>query len=322
MTRVPVVSRSKSSARVVIAVIAMLVGVATALTVAAPAAHATTNVFTETFETCTASGEPMIVPNAGGTMTVGVWLGASPNLGDCGWNPSGQAWLTTYVSGTAFPSGTKAAWLNEGSELAAPGVIHRTIGGLIAYREYRVGVIGWTDNIDAATALGVDVSAPGVVTQNLNLPMAAGSGQQSISTTFCAQASSLDVSLHQNGSSSASPVVDNVTVVETGAQCGKSNQVPLNNCVRVPASPNGIPLRGTTRLLSGNCVTNAGQRVSVKVSCQIRLRGDLRVCALGKTRNGSTVLRTYGRHAKIRITWSAPEAGNYSAYRYVSNYRI
>ncbi|HAM22562.1 MAG TPA: hypothetical protein DCQ04_09875 [Actinobacteria bacterium] len=84
--------------------------------------------------------------------------------------------------------------------------------------------------------------------------------------------------------------------------------------------PKSIPLEGKRLVLKAKTVTNAGQKVKVSAKCTSRNRGDLTYCRLIRTSGGSTVLKTYGYHLKIRLVWKAPAANGYAAYKKVKYY--
>ncbi len=98
-------------------------------------------------------------------------------------------------------------------------------------------------------------------------------------------------------------------------------QRPLDKCVLVPKR---IPLRGTTKLLKKQCITNAGKRVRVAVSGSVaRPQGSLdrpyyRVI---RKANGAVFLQTRGYPLRLRIRWSAPATGDYLAYKRIAKYR-
>lgn len=95
-------------------------------------------------------------------------------------------------------------------------------------------------------------------------------------------------------------------------------QVPTAGSVFVPTK---LARQGSKKIASANPVTNAAQKVRVKVSCKVSTRGDLRVCSKVKTKKG-TFVRTYGVPAKVRITWSAPAVEGFTAYRQVQSYKV
>lgn len=101
----------------------------------------------------------------------------------------------------------------------------------------------------------------------------------------------------------------------------RAAQKPLRGCVTAPPTPKGVPRKGTVRLERPRCVSNAGQRVHVAVSCPRRTRGDLPYCRVFTRPDRSTWLRTYGYRVKLRITWSAPGTKAYAPYRLVRKYR-
>ncbi|MEI6620653.1 MAG: hypothetical protein WCP28_01925, partial [Actinomycetes bacterium] len=116
-------------------------------------------------------------------------------------------------------------------------------------------------------------------------------------------------------------------------------QTPAGSCI-TPGGTKSIPRFGTKRLAKPACKTNAGQTVGISVAAA--LRSGLRVYSLYcKKTNGSTTatsatkyhngsryckrgalrIRTYGKHLRIRVVWSAPALGDFTPYRMTSNYR-
>lgn len=181
-----------------------------------PAAAAVTTVWTEDFSGCSspsggtyeasgtatakASGSPIVVD-----------LYNSALLSCPGWTATGQAWMAVYRSGGSFPgSATRAAWLNE----SPSGSISRSLTGLTVGRQYRITADAWTDNKDAATALGLETS-----TAQLSMSMAAGTGVQQIAVSFCASSATETIRLFENGGSESSPVVTNITLEDMGRSC-------------------------------------------------------------------------------------------------------
>lgn len=138
-------------------------------------------------------------------------LVACPN-----WTFSVSAWLARWRTGTTFPgSAAQAIWLNEYAAINGPkGSMSRSLTGLTVGHTYRVSVQAWTDNKTEVTALGLTFGPTSV-----SFPLAAGSGPQSISSDVCATSSALTLSLYENGSTVASPVVTNVELVDLGTPC-------------------------------------------------------------------------------------------------------
>ncbi len=245
----------------------------------APAQAVETTVFSEDFESCTTDqtipfdpidgidNEPygMADGNIDRTSTakalatpisVQLYIGT---LSCAGWTPRSQAWLTVHDSGAgsgpAFPSGTKAVWLNEGGP---SGGITRTVTGLSVGETYRVSVKAWTDNADGATALGVDVT--GGSTISMNLVMAAGSGIQPVQTEFCSDSTSITLDAFENGATPASPVIDDFTVTDLGLSCStffllSASAASINGTVGSAIEPLSFTpsgLRGTVTYTSDN----------------------------------------------------------------------
>ena len=96
-------------------------------------------------------------------------------------------------------------------------------------------------------------------------------------------------------------------------------QTPANGCVTAPKT---LPHKGVKKLMKANCVTNAGQKVKVQVTCGPLYRGDIRYCRVYRAANGATMIRTYGNHAAVKVRWSAAAKTGYAAYRLTRNYTI
>lgn len=181
-----------------------------------PVEAAATTLWTEDFAGCSAPSGGTY--EAGGTTTakgsatpivVDLYNGAL--LSCTGWTATGQAWMAVYRSGGSFPGGaTRAAWLNE----SPSGSISRSVTGLTVGRQYRVSADAWTDNKDEPTALGLETSG-----KTLSMSMAAGTGVQQISVSFCATSSTATVRLFEDGGSQSSPVVTNITLEDVGQPC-------------------------------------------------------------------------------------------------------
>ena len=185
----------------------------------APAQAAETIIYSEDFEDCTSAETTPYEPVTSTALALATPIKVQLYRGTItcdGWTPRGQAWLTVKDSGAnsgpAFPSGTKAVWLNEGS-----GGITRTVTGLSAGQTYRVSVEAWTDNVDGDTALGVNIG--GGTTATMNLVMVRGSGIQSVQTEFCSESTSITVDAFENGATLASPIIDDFTVTDLGESC-------------------------------------------------------------------------------------------------------
>lgn len=143
-------------------------------------------------------------------------------IGGCtAWTFTGTAYLATVTSttltGPSAPiAGDKAIWLNEYTSAARPrGEMSRTVSGLTAGRSYTVSATAWTDDVPRDTGLGLQFGSATPVT----LFMAASSGPQTVSQTVCAQSSTLALRLFENGTTTASPVVTQVTLTDKQQAC-------------------------------------------------------------------------------------------------------
>ena len=86
-------------------------------------------------------------------------------------------------------------------------------------------------------------------------------------------------------------------------------------CAKTP--PNSIKRRGSTVVLPKNCLTNAGQKVSVTVGGKSK---DLkRIKVLKKA--GKTSIKTQGARVRLTVTYTAPEVSTFEALRLVVRYR-
>jgi len=174
-------------------------------------------VFFEDFGACTSAGGPSLHNTAVALPTpIRLTLFYPSGSVSCsGWTFTGDSRLVAYASGTPFPgSATKGIWLNEANLGFIDGRMDRSFTGLTIGHTYRVSAQAWTDDVDAATAIGLDF---GPVTTSL--PMAAGSGPQSISADVCAKATSLNLSLYENGATNSSPIVTNVKLEDLNTPC-------------------------------------------------------------------------------------------------------
>lgn len=138
-----------------------------------------------------------------------------------------------------------------------------------------------------------------------------------------------------DGTSSSSSASAPVTPTRSGHR----TQRPAGACVTSGSSAHSIPTNGRRTLMKPGCDTNAGQRVGVTVSAN--LRGDLRYydlsCKVSKhkvkgtsrtgysstsryCKRGAMKIRTYGHHLRIRISWYAPATHGYGVYKKSKTY--
>lgn len=193
-------------------------------------------VFFEDFGGCTSSGANTVVNTALAlSPPIGVRVYYTPgNVSCAGWTFSGLAYLAEYASGTAFPgTATKAIWLNENPQ----GRMNRALTGLTVGHTYRVSAQAWTDDVDNTTALGLDFGA-----LTTSLPLAAGSGPQSISAQLCATSSALNLSLYENGATTSSPVVTNVSLEDLNTPCQLAGYYTVGGSVTGLAPGNSVVL--------------------------------------------------------------------------------
>jgi len=141
------------------------------------------------------------------------------------------------------------------------------------------------------------------------------------STVTLVAAGTCTLSANQAGNAtySAAAQVQRSFQVTPGAPI---RQRPLDNCVVVPRQ---IPLRGTTKLMDKNCITNAGQNVRVAVAGSVvgsrGALGEVRYWTVIRKANGAVFLRTRGYPLRLRIRWFAPAVDNYLAYTRIERYR-
>ena len=226
----------------------------------------------------------------------------------------------TFSSG-AFPAATvgTAAVLaltvtNTGSGPATPSAITAAGAG--------VAVTGGT----CATA--TPIAAGGTCTVALAWTPAAAGALAGGSLTVA----------YPDGASASDAVA--LTGTATAAGGGGAAQTPEAGCVTAGGV---IPRQGTKSLATPGCVTNANQRVGVRVRAAQRMttRGDVifysLFCQVSKKKTtvtsatrygdgsryckkGTLKIRTYGLRLRIRITWTAPATGTYTAYAYTKTY--
>lgn len=176
-----------------------------------PAEAAGTRVFYEDFEACQGTGPAKEYATAIGTSSpTYVRLYGGAPISCPGWTAKGQAWLADSIGGTPFPSPKKAVWLNEGG----PGEMTTTVTGLQTGVIYRLSAVAWTDNIDENTQFEYDFGPLSGA-----LPMARGTGQQSISGEVCAASHSLPLTIRGSTISQSSPLADDVALDDTGKGC-------------------------------------------------------------------------------------------------------
>lgn len=118
----------------------------------------------------------------------------------------------------------------------------------------------------------------------------------------------------------------------------KAMQSARNGCV---VEPKSLPRQGSRLLAKPNCVTNAGQRVSVVVNARAA-RGDVRyyrlycqtakqakagtaTAAKNSTRGqycsrGALKIRTLGKKLKVRISWVAPSDAGHRSFKETRSY--
>ncbi len=104
----------------------------------------------------------------------------------------------------------------------------------------------------------------------------------------------------------------------TQATPGKLAQVPVAGCAMAPKQ---LPRKGAKRLQKAGCITNAGQRVKVKVNCGPTNRGDLKYCKVIRKKNGKVKIRTFGYKLKIKVTWKAKATSDYTKYKKKRKYK-
>ncbi len=105
----------------------------------------------------------------------------------------------------------------------------------------------------------------------------------------------------------------------------KSGQTATPQTAGCVSPPRKIKMTGRTVLQWKTCVTDAGIKVRVQVSCSagrlVSGRGDITYCRVQRTSRGRIVLVTSGRSLRIRVTYSAKATGDRSEYLLVKTYR-
>jgi len=90
--------------------------------------------------------------------------------------------------------------------------------------------------------------------------------------------------------------------------------------------PKRVKRKGRTVLLSSPLVTNAGQKVSAKVTWGVRksARGSKKTYARLSTKGGKVVLRTTGkaRRLYVQIALTSPAAPGYEAFRLTRSWKV
>ncbi|MCU0296830.1 MAG: glycoside hydrolase, partial [Candidatus Nanopelagicales bacterium] len=111
----------------------------------------------------------------------------------------------------------------------------------------------------------------------------------------------------------AADVTRSLTVVAATPPVGPRQQ--SLGCAKTP--PGKLKRRGTTVVLPKNCRTDAGQRVTVKVSGK---RKDLRNVKVIK-KAGKTSIRTFGTRVKLKLTYRAAGTSTVDPFVQVRRYR-
>ena len=107
--------------------------------------------------------------------------------------------------------------MNEGPtrNTDTQGSITRTISGLTAGNDYKITLGAWTDDQDAPTALFVTVTSGSNVI-NDTVSMSAGQGVQELEYIFSALGESVTLRFMGSGSTTASPLIDNIVIANNG----------------------------------------------------------------------------------------------------------
>ena len=88
--------------------------------------------------------------------------------------------------------------------------------------------------------------------------------------------------------------------------------------------PQAIANPGTTVIVDGPIETNAGETVTVTVTCKryslgrasLAPRGDYELCTVRKyAKRGKVTVTTYGNPVKVVVNLKAPATDGYSAYQ-------
>lgn len=94
----------------------------------------------------------------------------------------------------------------------------------------------------------------------------------------------------------------------------KDAQVPLFSCVKPPRN---LRKQGSAVIEKSRCVTNAGQKVSVKVTSH--KNGGYRLTGRNGRNGKKVTLYTFG-NKKLTITWTAPAIGGFAPYSLTRTY--
>ena len=93
--------------------------------------------------------------------------------------------------------------------------------------------------------------------------------------------------------------------------------------------PEAIVNPGTTVIVDGPIETNAGETVTVTVTCKtyslgrasVAPRGDYELCTVRKyAKRGKVTVTTYGNPVKVVVNLKAPATDGYSAYKNKKTY--
>lgn len=176
--------------------------------VPAPANAATQTVFEESFESCTHDETPGysgINMALDSPSTVDIWYNESTPCD--GWSFTGDAWLIRRTSGTDFPDGDYALWLNE----LPQGVATYDLSGLTPDTEYTLSFDVATDNDVNAPNLFVFVTLVAAM-PSWTIELESGQTWMHVERTFVTDDTTAELNFAGSTINDASPVIDNISV--------------------------------------------------------------------------------------------------------------
>lgn len=265
----------------------------------------------------------------------------------------------TVVVTNSYATGDVSASVDVGGGLIGANIT----AGLSVINSYETGAV--TANVTAGGLIGSNALPPTAVTGSFwnstaNPGISGGDGtpqtepQLQSLATFTGQNWAIQLGAPATGQNVWGICFPTVTTVNGGFPfllwsqptnpCGSTpvppiagKQTPANGCVTPGSGSTAIPARGSKQLMKRGCKTNAGQRISVRVSATLRgdtnyysfrckvssskFRKATRTASGTYCKSGALQIVTKGYKLRLRVTWSAPATYDYAPYSKVKVYR-
>jgi hypothetical protein len=267
---------------------------------------------------------PDIATGADGSRVTAVWRQSSNQILSSDSEDGGATWsrpisLSASAAGTDDP---QIAAASSGFRFAAvwarPAGSDRRIQAT-SYFEAQPQTIAFTQ----PGTLTVGNSAQLAATASSGLPVTLTSGTPTTCSISGDQVRALaagtcTITARQPGDVDFLPAADvtrTLTVQAAITPITPVARVQKITCAKTP--PRKIKRRGTTVVLPKNCLTDAGQRVTVSVTGK---RKDLRKIKVVR-KAGKTAVKTFGTRVRLTVTYQAPGTSDVQALQQVRRYR-